>query len=89
MSTNLTKEEILRQMGLTDDEVRDAEAKFAQLVSTLDQAQQKTLKESTPTAESAAQTFTPSLSPEHLMQFIRERSPHDAAIVMIFNGISH
>jgi hypothetical protein len=87
MSMNITEEEILGQMGLTDNEIRDAEAKFSRLVSTLDAAQQKTLKESTPTAESAARTFTPNVTPERLMQFIRERSPQDAPIVMIFNGL--
>jgi hypothetical protein len=87
MSINITEEEMLRQMGLTDNEVRDAEGKFSRLVSTLDPAQIKTLKESTPTAESAARTFTPNVTPERLMQFIRERSPQDAPIVMIFNGL--
>ncbi len=82
MSINITDEEILRQMGLTDDEVRDAETKFSQL----DTAQQETLKHSTPTAESAAETFKPNVTPDRLMHFIRARSPKDTPIVICFNG---
>jgi hypothetical protein len=86
MTELVADERILLKMGLTDSELRDAEAKFSELVKTLDPAQRATLKMSTPTAEAAAKTLGPEVTAEHLMEFIRSRAPHDAAMVMMFNG---
>ena len=85
---NITDDQILLRMGLTDEEVRDAEIKFSRLANSLDAAQRKTLHESTPTAEAAAKTFGPDVTAARLMEFIRARSPQDAATVLIFNGLS-
>lgn len=80
-------QEIMARIGLTDQEVRDAEAKFSAFAKTLDHAQKETLKKSTPTAETAAQTLGPDVTADRLMEFIRSRAPHDAAMLICFNGI--
>ena len=38
-------QEIMARIGLTDQEVRDAETKFSAFVKTLDHSQKETLKE--------------------------------------------
>jgi hypothetical protein len=86
MSQRITDDQILQKIGLTDKEVRDAEAKFSDLVKTLDPAQRDTLKRSTPTAEAAAKTLGPEVTAERLLEFIRSHAPHDAAMVICFNG---
>jgi hypothetical protein len=80
-------EQILLKMGLTDQEIRDMENKFAGLANTLDRSQREALKESMPTAEAAAKTIGPDVTAERLMEFIRARAPKDAPMFMIFNGI--
>jgi hypothetical protein len=86
MPKDAVAEQILLKMGLSDGDLQDAEAKFADLVKTLSPAQIKTLQQSTPTAEAAAKTFGPEVTAECLMEFIRSHAPRDAAMVMIFNG---
>ena len=80
-------EQILLEMGLTNKEVREMEAKFAELARTLDPAQREALKKSTPTAAAAAKTLGPDVTAERLLEFLHARAPLDAEMVMIFNGI--
>lgn len=78
--------EIMAKIGLTDQEVRDAETKFSAFVKTLDHSQRETLKKSIPTAKAAAQTLGPDVTAERLMEFIRSRAPHDAPMLICFNS---
>ncbi len=87
MPKGITDDEIMQRMGLTDTEVRDLQAKFCELAKTLDAPQREVLKQSTPSVEAAVQTLGPDVTPERLTQFLRERAPHDAVMVMSFNGV--
>jgi hypothetical protein len=78
--------EIMARIGLTDQEVRDAQAKFSAFAKTLDHAQKETLKKSIPTAKAAAETLGPDVTAERLMEFIRARAPHDAPMLICFNS---
>jgi hypothetical protein len=89
MPKHIADEDMLLRMGLTDKELQEIETKFSDLVKTLDAAQIHVLKQSTPTAEAAAKTLGPEVTAEHLMEFIRKRAPHDATMVICFNGVGH
>jgi type IV secretory pathway ATPase VirB11/archaellum biosynthesis ATPase len=76
---------ILMKIGLTDSDLTNMQTKFHKFVESLDPAQRKSLKKSTPTAKEAAATLGPEVTPQHLEAFIRAHAPRDASVVL-FNG---
>ena len=67
----VTNDDLLKKLGLTDAELRDLQAKHHQFVSGLTASQKKSVAQSLPTAEEAAKTLGPGVTPSHLERFIR------------------
>lgn len=78
----VTNDELLKKLGLTDAELRDLQAKHHQFVSGLTASQKKSVAQSLPTAEEAAKTLGPGVTPSHLERFIRARAPRGESTVL-------
>jgi hypothetical protein len=78
--------ELLRDIGLSDEELTEIQSKMAELIGSLDQHQLDALKRSLPSAEEAAATLRPEVTAERLTEFMRAHSPRGAAVLVCFNG---
>jgi len=85
----IADDEILRRLRLTDQEVRDMEAKFHAFANSLGPAQIRSLKKSTPKVADAAKTVGQDVTAERLEQFIRARAPKDATVVLFNQNNDH
>jgi len=69
----MTRDEMLRRLGLTDLELREMLAKFRDFYVTLDHNQQDTIKRSLPMAE-ALEAFGPEVTKESLLELFEDKS---------------
>jgi hypothetical protein len=67
----MTREEMLKQMGLTHEELKDLLHKLRQLHASLNEHQRAVLTRSLPTPSRAAKTFGADVTAEDLEKFLR------------------
>jgi len=84
--SNINPNVLLERMGLTEGELSKMQTGFNAFARSLDTAQLQSLKESTPTAQQAAKTLGPDVTPEFLEEFIRAHAPIDASVVLFNAG---
>ena len=68
----MTREEMLKQMGLTHEELKDFLLKLAQLRASLNERQQAVLDHSLPTPSKAARTFGADVTAADLERLLRQ-----------------
>ncbi len=68
----MTKEEFLKQVGLSNDEFRDLLQKFVSFRDSLNPAQKDAVQRSMPTLSEAAKSFEPNITTEQLSEILKE-----------------
>jgi hypothetical protein len=64
----MTRDEMLKRLGLSDEELKDLLHKFVKFHKSLNDHQKAVIERSLPTTAAAAKTFGPTVTPEHLEQ---------------------
>jgi hypothetical protein len=67
----MTREEMLKKMGLTHEELNDLLHKFRNFESSLNENQRAVVTQSLPTAAAAAKSFGPDISAHELERLIK------------------
>jgi len=68
----MTHKQMLKKLGLTEDEHRDLVTKFAAFHSSLNENQRRVVRHSMPTAEQAAKSFGRGVTAEHIERLSTE-----------------
>jgi len=74
----MTHEEMLKKLGLTDQQFRDLLKKHSDFLNSLDPAQQAVIKRSTPTLAHAAASFGPGASETDVSDMLKRATPPNA-----------
>lgn len=77
----MTHDEMLKQMNLSDGDLKELLTKFTEFHSSLNPQQQEVIKRSLPTAVSAAQTFGPNVAPEHVQGLLDDKGGMGVAMM--------
>ena len=85
----MSHEEMLRHLGLTDQELKDLLQKFNRFYGELNKDQQATVTRSLPALDEAARTFGPDVNAPDLDTLLKTHAPDDASVgVAVFEGIN-
>jgi hypothetical protein len=79
-------EEILEQMGLSDDESRELLGRLASVFKGLNEAQRNVFKATLPSLHEALESFVGDITEEQLLAFLEERQPPSGGVMMIVRG---
>lgn len=74
----MTHEEMLKQLGLTDEQFHDLLQKYNNFLKSLDADQLAVMKSSEPPMAQAAASFGPGVSEAELRRLMERFRPHDA-----------
>ena len=85
----MTNRQMLKQIGLTDAELRDYLHKMNELYNSLTPAERRIFRAGRRSLKKAAvNSFHGRITAEELEEFIRSREPKDASIVFIVRKVS-
>jgi hypothetical protein len=79
-------QELLTRIGLSHDDLRDMQKKFARFAASLNPAQKKSLEASAPKVDKAAKTLGDDVTPERLQTFIKSHSDPANSLVLFNEG---
>jgi hypothetical protein len=78
----MDREEMLKQMGVTNEEFKDFLRKYHHFVKTLDAAQLDLLNRSLPTMREAITAFGPDVDPVELIKLFGDDGEHPTTALM-------
>jgi hypothetical protein len=81
----MTDPQILKQMELSDKELRDLLGRLASAFDGLNEAQKNVMKATLPSLHEALQSFTGEITEQQLLEFLEERQP-ESGVVMLVRG---
>jgi hypothetical protein len=84
----MTDDELLKAMGLSDEELRDLLARTDAFFQELGRSERKVVKETMPSIAEAAKTFGRDVTPAELTKFLKARAPRDALFIAGYFGSS-
>jgi hypothetical protein len=77
---------IVKQMGLSEDELRDLLNRFALLFKDLNEAQRRVFSLTLPSLHEALNSFVGDITEEQLLQFLQDRQPSGGDFIMVVRG---
>jgi carboxylesterase type B len=80
----MTREELLKALGVTDEQLRDFLRKYRHFLGTLDEPQRKMMIRSTPTLETAQKFFTDEVLLEDLLRLFESDDSHGKPVILCF-----
>jgi len=83
----MTDDQILKALGLSDEELRELLARTDTFVRQLIPRERKVVNGSLPTASEAAKTFGDDLTPAQLTKFLNARLPANPVITGVLSAV--
>ncbi len=72
----MTRDEMLRELGLTQEQLKDLLKRHSDFMNSLDAAQKALVKSWSPSLEAAARSFGPGATAHDVQNLINHATPH-------------
>ena len=82
----MESQDIVNQIGLSDDELRDLLNRFAALYRDLNEAQRKVFSLTLPSLHEALNSFVGDITEQQLLNFLEQRQSMEGDFIMVVRG---